>query len=256
MGQMEYAEEIPAPMQLTLVSHFGEKPPEFAAFIHELQQVLSSALGNGFRPYAVKQVHGTIIGMEGTTAGGGIRSENFWRLRGEERCFDFPAMLDFLRREFSGFEVQVGAFRANENYGFMSRGQSPFSRSFSMQGNSVVAIGWPRDGNIFPLKLDHLRRALQPFGALHKWAWREGEVDDDFYFVLGQIADAVSDRERAEIERRIRERLASMPPLTLQVRTDTLAFAAYSDLRLPPETSPAFAINDAATTPAALISVY
>jgi hypothetical protein len=243
-------------MQLTLVSHFGEKPPKFAAFIHELQQVLSSALGKHFRPYAVKQVHATIIGLEGTAVGAGVHSENLRQLRGEKRYFEFPAMLDFLRRELSEFEVQIGAFLANENYGFLSRGQSPFARSFSMQGKSVVVIGWPRDAHTFPLKLDHLRRALEPFGALRKWAWRAGEVDNDFYFVLGEIADAVSDRERTETERRVRELLASMLPLTLRVSADTLAFAAYSDLRLPLETSHAFGINDAATTPAALTSVY
>jgi hypothetical protein len=242
-------------MQLTLVSHYGPKPPEFAVLVRELQQILLEALGERFSPYAIEQIHGTIIGLEGTPGERGVLSDNFRQLRNEERCFDFAGMLQFFRREFSGFDVQVGGFRANENYSFLSQQRSPFLRSFSVQSATAVAMGWPRDEATFPPSLDRLRRSLERFGALRKWAWREGEVDNDFYFVLGQIAGPLAEAERRSIESRAREWLSANSQ-TLHVGHETLSFVAYSDLRVPLETSRAFRLNDSATTAESLAGVY
>jgi hypothetical protein len=244
-----------ATMQLTLVSHYGEKPSEFAAMIRELQDRVSVSLGESFHPYAVEQVHGTIIGLECTSMDGAVCCENFLRLRHEHRAFDFGAMLNYLR-QLSGFDLQVGGFRSNKDYGFLSQNQSPFIRSFSIQRETAVAMGWPVEGANFPRALDGLRRALEPFGALRKWAWREGEVDNDFYFVLGRVIGSLADSNRQEIERRLREQLASLKPLTLRISPASLAFIAYSDLRLPLETSRVFNVNDPKTTAELLASAY
>ena len=68
-------------MQLTLVSHYGPKPPTLARLIIELQQLLAQQLGTSFVPYALEQVHATVVGLEGLRVGGKVRGENFWRLR-------------------------------------------------------------------------------------------------------------------------------------------------------------------------------
>ena len=53
-------------MDLTLTTFYGEKPHELGNFVTELQQRLTSLLGSGFSPYEPKQVHSTIIGLEGS----------------------------------------------------------------------------------------------------------------------------------------------------------------------------------------------
>src|SRR5688572_11696268 len=121
-------------MQLTLVSHYREKSPEFARLIGDLQQSLTQALGGGFVPYSIEQVHATLVGLEGIRIGGRIRNENFRQLRGEERCIDFEGLLNWLHSAaFPTFSVQVGGFKSREEYGFTSQGQHPFLRSFSIQ---------------------------------------------------------------------------------------------------------------------------
>jgi len=59
--------------------------------------MLTEQLGSGFKPYALEQVHGTIIGLEGARVGTHIHNENFRRLRGTERLIDFRGLLHFLR---------------------------------------------------------------------------------------------------------------------------------------------------------------
>ena len=56
----------PSAKQLTLVSFYGEKNAEFAAWIRKIQQLLSAELGTDFEPYSLDQIHGTIIGLDGT----------------------------------------------------------------------------------------------------------------------------------------------------------------------------------------------
>ncbi len=218
--------------------------------------MLAESLGENFRPYAVEQVHDTIMGLEGTRVAGGVRSEKMWRLRHEEKLFNFSGMLNFLRREFTGFDVQIGGFCKDSDYGFLSQGQHPFARSFRIHEQSVVAMGWPREGTNFPLVLDALRRALQRFGALRKWAWEEGGVDNDFYFVVGKLARRINDEERERTQHAVRKHLAAKAPLMLRVDRTALLFVAYSDLELTPGDSRVLRLTDSATTAEAFAAIY
>lgn len=242
-------------MQLTLVSHYGEKPREFRDLIQELQRPLLSTLGNNFLPYAVEQVHGTLVGLEGTATGNDVLSHNFLQLSGERRPFDFPGLLKFLRDDFAGFEIQIGGFHPDQDYGFTSQDKSPFLRSFSLRGPAAVAMGWPRQQNSYPLELDLLRRSLERFGALRKWAWRDGEIDNDFYFVLGQLREPIPQPQLLAVESDIRAHLSKSSHL-LRVGPETLSFVAYSDLRLTPETSRVLKLSDCAITAQSLAEVY
>src|SRR5881394_3532147 len=126
-------------MQLTLVSHYGPKPAALGEKIRLLQSMLTEQLGSGFKPYALEQVHGTIIGLEGARVGMHIRNENFRRYRGTERLIDFHGLLHFLRTWTEpDWNVRLGGFDPVRDHGFTSAGQHPFVRSFSVRGEIAV----------------------------------------------------------------------------------------------------------------------
>ena len=242
--------------QLTLVSFYGEKTEEFVVWIRSIQQILSAELGTAFEPYSPDQIHGTIIGLEGTRVESGVRSNNRLEYLGEECTFDFDRMLNFLRTPFGGCSIQVGGFRPDGDYSFLSQGQHPFVRSFSIQRETAVAMGWPTIDGTFPNALDRLRRTLERFGALRKWAWNEGEVDNDFYFVVGRVASTLDEAMRQATELRIRDLIASSPPLLLRLTPQDLQFVSYTDRRLLRDDARVFPLKDTATTAEALTNAY
>ena len=243
-------------MQLTFVSHYGPKPAPFAEKIRLLQSVIAEQLGSRFKPYTVEQVHGTIIGLEGARFGTRIRNDNFRRFRGAERFIDFQGLLDFLRtRPESDWDVRVGGYDLACDYGFTSAGQHPFLRSFSVRGETAVAMGWPQRSGIFVPSLNELRRAFQQFGALHKWHQRESDVDNDFFFVLGRVPPGIESAQRDAVKQIIREHLAAAP-LQLPVTRATLSFVAYRDSQLPPDTLQTFRLNDRQVTASLLAGFY
>jgi hypothetical protein len=243
-------------MQLTLVSHYGPKLAPFAEKIRLLQSLIAEQLGRRFEPYTAEQVHGTIIGLEGARFGARIRNENFRRFRGEERFINFQGLLDFLRAQPEpDWEVRVGGYDLACDYGFTSAGRHPFLRSFSVRGEIAVAMGWPHRSGSFVSSLDELRRALQYFGALHKWHQRESDVDNDFFFVLGRVPPDTESAQRDAAQHIIREHLAA-EPLLAPVTRATLSFVAYLDPQLPPETSQTLRLNDLQVTASLLAGIY
>jgi hypothetical protein len=244
-------------MQLTLVSHYGKKPPALERLLRELQDLLSGTLGQGFHPYALEQVHGTIIGLEGSRIGDQIRGANFWRLRGREHWIDFRGLLAFLRSpSFSTFSVQIGNFRSDEDYPFTSQGQPPYVRSFSIQKEIAVTIAWPRLGEGFPATLDSLRLRFQTFGALHKWHAQPQAADNDFFFVLGRVGAGVTEAARREAEALARRWLSAAEPVMIPITRESLSFVAYTDPRLPFEGSRALRLADESVTAPILESLY
>jgi hypothetical protein len=165
-------------------------------------------------------------------------------------------MLNFLRTSFGGSAIQVGGFRPDADYSFLSQGQHPFVRCFSVQRGTAVAMGWPTTGGTFPNALDRLRRTLERFGALRKWAWDKGEVDNDFYFVVGRVAPTLNESVREATELKVRELIASSPPLMLRLTPHDLQFVSYTDRRLLHDDARVFPLNDTATTAEALTNAY
>ena len=243
-------------MQLTLVSHYLEKPPEFARLLDEFQTSLTKMFGGAFYPYEAAQIHGTVIGLEGTESADGVWNANFRRHRNEERPIDFDGLLAFLWNDFAGFTLRVGGFKATEDYGFISQGQHPFLRSFSVQEEIAVGMGWPfRDGAI-SLALDQLRKRLQRCGLLHKWHRRLNDVDNDFFFVLGRLTGSIPDEARRAVENELRDQLSRREPLLLSLSRDTLSFVAYLDSQLPPESSRARRLTETGLTAETLRRMY
>jgi hypothetical protein len=243
------------PKQLTLVSHYGPKPAAFARLIGDLHARLSAL--SSFRPYAVEQVHATLVALEGQRAGDGVRNLNFRRSRGEDRVMDLAGLISYLRsEELPAIDVAIGGFAADRSYPFASQGVHPHVRSFSIQGQRVVAMGWPWGGASAPGALHALRRRFQRFGILHKWHARLDDVDDDFFFVLGRLTAPVSEERARAIEADCRAALAERPPCVLRIDASTLTFVRYDDPDLPPERCTTLALHDETVTASRLLAGY
>jgi hypothetical protein len=86
------------------------------------------------------------------------------------------------------FRVQIGGFHPGERYPFEGFGRHPYVRSFEVQSsNAVVTIGWPVDDGRFPDTLDKLRREFARYNVLHKYHRTAGDIDHDFFLVLGKL---------------------------------------------------------------------
>jgi len=235
-------------MQITLVSHYGEKSDGLASYIRNCQSEISISLSSAFTSYNLHQVHGTIIGMEGCINIGQIENMNFNEYRQEIRHMNPSKILEFLRSpSVPEFDVQIGGYIENENYGFLSQGQHPYLRSFSIQGENVVAMGWPTDLSSI---LDDFRRSFNRLNILHKYHKNESTIDNDFFFVLGQVnRDVLTNEEIFDVEIKMRQFMASHDPIILRVNVCSLRLVSYFDAKLPLDTSKVHDIHNNDFTP-------
>lgn len=250
--------ERPGNMQVTLVSYYGEKTGRILEYIQLCQDQLSTGLLSAFQPYALEQVHGTIIGLEGCRVGEWVKNENFSTYRAVERWMSPKKLLQFLRSgEFPALMVRVGGFQLGKDWGFTSRGQHPYQRSFSIQGSIAVAMGWVIENNTFPDTLDQLRRHFNRLNVLHKWHRHEADQDNDFYFVLGRVdRRKTSDRQIQWVEGSMRQFLAEMTHITFPINREVLSIVGYLDPQLPLQTSCSFKLDDEHLQPDQLLRLY
>jgi hypothetical protein len=243
--------ELPGQMQVTLVAFYGEKPAELTQLIISLQNMLASALRSAFRPYQLEQVHETPVGLEGHRVDTTIQNLNSG-LR-----VDPSGLLSFVRSDHS-IRVRVGGYQHHKEYPFKSRGMHPYVRSFSVQRDIAVAMGWPVDDSGFPNSIDHLRwRFNSQLNVRHKWHKQAGDCDNDFFFVLGRVDRRQIDAFRLQrVVEKARLSLAGLDGVLATIGADTLQFVAYLDPQLPIETSCSFAVNDPALTAERLLVLY
>lgn len=241
--------------QTTLVSHYGKKPKALESYLKQCQQYLVAGLSTAFKPYAIEQIHATIIGLEGCRRADQIENINFRQLRQEVRCVDPAELLSFLRSSsMPVFDVRIGGYAVAQDYGFLSQGKHPHVRSFSILGVIPVAMGWPADGSNV---LDGLRRSFGQIDILHKWHKTESDIDNDFYFVLGRIDPELTGKEAiASAEQALRRFMAEIEPVTIPVDLATLRIVSYSNTQLPLGTSRAYAIDEPALTADLLLQGY
>lgn len=230
-------------MQASLVSHYGKKPEQLAAYLNRLQQEISSLFSTAFTPYSMEQIHATIVGFEGYRKNNKIVNTNFKQLRLKTRLFKPDGLLSFLRSpNVPPFTIQIGGYAEFDNHGFLSKGKHPYLRSFSIQGSLAVAMGWPTDKSKV---LDNFRRSFNKINILHKWHKSELDIDNDFYFVLGQVdVKSIDDQYIPKVEENIRHKMACSEPIKLEVDRSTLSIVCYSDTALPTKTSFEHAIDD------------
>jgi hypothetical protein len=224
-------------VKLTLVACYGDKSEPLRALVLDLQNFLGKQLGGSFRPYELEQVHATIIGLEGSPQSNGAQliNTNYVELRQERRTMDLTKALDIIQHSpLLPIRIRIGGFQRDVAYGMTSRGQHPYQRSFSFQGDSVVALGWPCLDGDFPPSLDQLRRSFNEANILHKYHALPTDVDNDLFFVLGHVEAARVSERRGEIEAAVRDRLAGRDPVHVELDRTNLFVVAYTDPQLPP----------------------
>lgn len=247
--------EIDDAMQATLVSHYGPKSEKLASHLKCIQDELTAVLSPAFTPYVMEQIHATIIGLEGRRRNGQIKNANFHHLRQESRYVDPYQLLSFLRSPaVPSFDVQIAGYVKSSNYEFLSQYKHPYLRSFSIQGNIAVAMGWPSDRSSV---IDEFRHTFNQINALHKWHKTDSDIDNDFFFVLGRVnRESISDAAIAKTEEKIRQMMANSDPITVNVDHSTLSIVCYSDTQLPLSTSHVHTIDDHTFTADEFLQCY
>jgi hypothetical protein len=224
--------------QKTIVALYGQKPEPLAELLKTLQQKLCGIEALDFQPYHLQQIHATLIGLEEDPATSGL-NRNFKLKRQVERQMDILGFRQYLKSssEFP-LQIQIGGF-TNRDYPFTSRDMRPYHRSFSIQGDFAVIMGWairgiPSEADVrYPLTLDNLRRNAQRFGVLHAYHVRPTDVDNDFYMRLGLLGNVPSASQREEIEKTLRDFLSTLPPLVVNLELADFSVVSYDDETLP-----------------------
>lgn len=256
--------------QATLVSLYRQKPKELVSLITRCQSAIAETPGIKFASSNLQQIHATIIGLE-KVVGSSMHNLNLAKYRHQSGLMDICGFVDFLRA--SGqvlFQVQIGGFK-NRDYPFTSRGQRPYDRSFLIQGNKAVMIGWPvqrqlctsgssspnllRDAQTYPSTLDHIRHAAQAFNICHTYHRAPTDIDNDFYFRIGLVAET-DDLPRKSLEGRIRELLSQTGPIIVDITVSDLCIAAYEDETLPSISTKVWLVQDTKLTSESIWSLY
>ena len=226
---------------VTLVAFYGDKPFQLKKLIQQLQEYLSSnkTVGDKFVPYQIEQVHGTIIGCEGTTTNSGIINQWFNQLRRETKYIDCDGLVDYLQQQIDlPLTICFGGYDRTTEYNFLSRDQHLYYRSFQLQpagdGAIPILIGWSWDNDQVSLTVDNLRRSFQQFNLLHKYYFTTESIDNDFHLRLGTINCQLSTEEAEAIATNLRNFLESQSALCIPITKKDLAFVQYQDLSLTP----------------------
>lgn len=221
--------------QLTLVAFFGDKQqqyPELWQVIAELQDAIATILGAGiFTRYDERRVHGTVVGLEGFRTGEDLWNANCYEKIRMRSRMNLSGLFDFLLADNSilPVTVKVGGFKENMAYPFTSRGQSPYVRSFSIQGDIAVAMGWPMHGRFYTSGIDALRRSANEFNVLHKYHDSWSAYDNDFFFVLGTVKKGTNQNMLEACQNQIREILSCKDVPLIQISKDQLNVVAYPE---------------------------
>ena len=251
--------------QVTLVSMYGDKHDSVAALLMRCQELVAQELGDAFEPYDLRQIHATIVGLErrGATS---ADNANFAVHRGRQVSMDLQGFLAYLRAcDDIPFDVQIGGF-GKRDCPFTSRAAPPHERSFSVQGDKLVLMGWPVGGEplraaphrrdagvphapVYPATLDTIRRAAQRFGVLHAYHRAPTDIDNDLFLRIGLVRGSPLDAGRlGALETRIRQYLGDRPPLIATIGRGDISIVAYADDRLPLHSTRAWRLTDPALT--------
>jgi hypothetical protein len=151
--------------------------------------------------------------------------------------------------------IRMGGFQRNVEYGFKSRGELPYDRSFSIQDGTATLIGWPVVADSYPSTLFQLRKGLERFGILHKYH-ESGVPDNDLYFVLGQLhGDTVPSDAIQAATHAVRQSLSGNP-LTIGLSADDLYVVKYALPTLTPATSQSWQVMSTPLDRESLLALY
>ena len=220
---------------ISAVAFYGPKTGRLHELLTGVQAQIAEHVGNDFRPYTLDQVHATLIALNGVRAGGTIVNEYLLEHAGERREMDLPRVMDILARRFATpLRVRIGGFRPGQAVPFTSRGQHVAERSFSVQGEAFVLVGWPAESLAGAGRpLDDLRREMNAAGVLHRYHARPGDVDNDLHLVVGHQAGAPA-AALARATAAVRDKLAADPADLAIALSDVTIVAADSHTLAPP----------------------
>ena len=220
---------------ISAVAFYGPKTGRLRELLTGVQALIAEHVGGDFRPYTLDQVHATLIALNGVRAGGTIVNEYLLEHAGERREMDLPRVMDILARRFATpLRVRIGGFRPGQAIPFTSRGQHVAERSFSVQGEAFVLVGWPAESLVGAGRpLDDLRREMNAAGVLHRYHARPGDVDNDLHLVVGH-QDGAPAAALARATAAVRDKLAADPADLAIALSDVTIVAADSHTLAPP----------------------
>jgi hypothetical protein len=217
---------------ISAVAFYGPKVGPFRRLLTDVQRLIDSHVGGGrFRPCALEQVHATLIALNGLReADGTIINQYFLENAGERRTMDIDRAMETLMAFFATpLPVRIGGYRPGDPVPFLSRGQHLHDRTFSVQGEAFVLVGWPaKPGQ----PLDTLRRDLNAAGLLHRYHHKPGDVDGDLHIVVGHH-HGVPPEALDRAVRAVRSRLAANPVTFDITASDVRVVAADSHVLAP-----------------------
>jgi hypothetical protein len=228
---------------ISAVAFYGPKTGRLRELLAGVQALIAEHVGADFRPYTLEQVHATLIALNGVCDGGGpVVNEYLLEHAGLRQEMDLPRVMDILARRFAvPLRVRIGGFRPETAIPFTSRGQHLAERTFSVQGEAFVLVGWPADSLAgvegSGMALDELRREMNAAGVLHRYHARPGDVDNDLHLVVGHHAGAPADVLAGALARAtaaVRDTLAADPADLAIGLSDVKIVAADSHTLAPP----------------------
>ena len=220
---------------ISAVAFYGPKTGRLRVVLAGVQSVIAEHLGDAFLPYSLEQVHATLIALNGVRAGGTIVNEYLLAQEGVSREMDLPRVMDILARRFAApLRVRIGGFRPDQAIPFTSRGQHLAERTFSVQDQAFVLMGWPAESLAGAGRpLDELRREMNAAGVRHRYHVRAADVDNDLHLVVGHHCGAPAD-VLARATAAVRAKLAADPADLAISLADVKIVAADSHTLAPP----------------------
>lgn len=225
---------------VTIVGFYGTaKPPALHGLVSAVSAHVQDSLKDYpglFCAYPIAQVHATLMGIEGHIEGDSIVLDNArtraLRFGVPARPFDVAGLLSFLRQHPWPLRCRFGGHAPIDRNPY-DPGHPPWGRTFDVQPNGLaVLMGWPcsHDGAPFAPGLLGLRKALEAYGAIHKYHIDPAGQDNDLFLRLGGIS-AQAWRELAKTGQ-AEAALTALVEARDQVRQSLLAHPTVVDIEL------------------------
>lgn len=200
----------------TAVALFGAKEGPLEGLLRAAQRIVSDELGDKFHPYILEQIHGTLIGLDFVMdKDSGLPFQvHYSEVTGNATPIVPEEALAILRNALEpSLRVRIGGYGPGSASTFASRGEHPYHRMFSVQGDAFVLMGWPlvtieRGSSEMPL--NDLRRSMNMAGIMHHYHRSMTDNDNDLYLVIGHH-EASPGNETAAAVSKVRNYLAEHP---------------------------------------------
>lgn len=223
---------------VTAVALYGTKNGPLKELLQATQEILRGQLGTRFRPYALDQIHSTLIRLDWQPDGpAGLAVNTRYReVTGVADPMDPARALEILGSfGESPHRIRIGGYALGSPATFASRGFHPHDRMFSVQGQAFVLVGWPVAtiaGGSCVRPLDDLRRSMKDANIMHWYHESPTGIDNDFHLVVGHHDDAAP-AEISAAGAAVREYLAEHPA-EVDVSIDDVAVIASDSPTLVP----------------------